>query len=42
MTYKSENVIVYGSYATNSEAYSHLQELQANGSVSSGWIMQMN
>ncbi len=40
-TYKSENVIVYGSYSSNSEAYSHLQELQADGCVSSGWIMQM-
>ena len=41
MTYKGENVIAYGSYAENSEAYAQLQQLIADGSIQSGWIMQV-
>lgn len=41
MEYKSENVIVYGSYATSDEAYQELQTLLANKNAASGWIMQM-
>ena len=40
-TYKGENVIAYGSYADNSEAYAQLQQLIADGSIQSGWIMQV-
>ncbi len=41
MTYKGENVIAYGSYAESSEAYAQLQQLIADNSVQSGWIMQV-
>ena len=37
--YKSQSMIVYGSYKTHEEAYTALQELTANNI--SGWIMQM-
>ena len=40
-TYKSENVISYGSYASNNEAYAAMQELIASGSIGSAWIMQV-
>ena len=40
-TYNSENVIAYGSYATQSEAYSQLKTMMDDGSVASGWIMQV-
>lgn len=39
--YKSQNVIVYGSYKTHEEANVALQELLANKNAASGWIMQM-
>ncbi|MBR5084363.1 MAG: SPOR domain-containing protein [Prevotella sp.] len=39
--YKSQNVIVYGSYKTHEEANEALQNLLANKNASSGWIMQM-
>ena len=40
-TYKEQNVIAYGSYAESSAAYDQLQQLIADGSVQSGWIMQV-
>lgn len=40
-TYNSENVIAYGSYATQSEAYAQLKTMMNDGSVTSGWIMQV-
>lgn len=39
--YKSQNVIVYGSYKTHEEANVALQELLANKNAASGWILQM-
>ena len=39
--YKSQNVIVYGSYKTKEEANEMLQELLANKNANSGWVMQM-
>ena len=41
MTFKGENVIAFGSYAEKSEAYAQLQQLIADGSIQSGWIMQV-
>ena len=41
MEYKSENVIVYGSYPTSDEALQELQTLLANKNAASGWIMQL-
>ena len=41
MTYKGENVIAYGSYSERSDAYEQLQQLIADGSIQSGWIMQV-
>lgn len=41
MEYKSENVIVYGSYPSSDEALQELQTLLANKNAASGWIMQV-
>ena len=40
-TYKSENVIAYGSYAEMSDAQLQLKSLLEDGCVSSGWIMEV-
>ena len=41
MNYKSENVIVYGSYSSSEEAYNELQSLLEHKNAASGWIMQV-
>ncbi len=39
--YKSQNVIVYGSYSSQESANTALQELLADKKAASGWILQM-
>lgn len=39
--YKNDHMVVYGDFADQSEAVAQLQALQADGVVSSGWVMEV-
>ena len=39
--YKNDHMVVYGDYADQSAAVAQLQALQADGIVSSGWVMEV-